>query len=172
MKPDDDPLRELSEAFGALPAPPPTRELGDEDAATRRAVAWMAAALAAQQPASDGLAALQARRAAPLRRWAWRPLAAAALLLVLLGGPILLAVRASRARPAAGPPTLAIAPPGPVTAPPTAPVAAPPPTAPVAPAPPRPVLVAVAEHRLEARSGPVHLLLVLDQPPPSPEESR
>jgi len=152
MSRDEEPLREFAEAFGSLPAPPSTRALPAEDEATRRAVEWMRTALEAQQPAGDGLSDLHARRAARLRPFAWRPLAAAAVLLVLLGGPAWLVLRGERASLETD-----VAP--------TAPTA----SLPGTPSPSG--LVAVSEHALELRSGPVHLLLVL-QPVPSREESR
>jgi hypothetical protein len=162
----DDPLRELTAAFAALPAPPTTRELDAEDEATQRAVAWMRDALAAQRPARDGLRELHARRAEALgppafRPAAWRPLAAAALLLVLLGGPAWLALRHGRA-----PADL-----GAGTAPPLAVAPRAPDTSPRAEAPRSAGLVAVNDRTLELRSGSVRLLLVLDKPP-SKEESR
>ena len=172
MTQDEEPLHEFAEAFGALPAPPATRELSAEDEATRRAVEWMRAALDAQQPARDGLSELHARRAARLRPFAWRPLAAAAVLLVLLGGPLWLVLRGERAPLDTGEAPLAVAPP--IVAPPSiapadiAPIA-PPTNAPATASPSG--LVAVSEHALELRSGPVHLLLVL-QPVPSREDSR
>ena len=162
----DDPLRGLAEAFGALPAPAPTRELGDEDEATRRAVGWMRDALAAQRPARDGLRELHARRAEALRPIAWRPLAAAAVLIALLGGPAWLALHFGRAPTdftALHAPPVALAPHATETTPRGA--AAEPTLA-------RPTgLVAVTDHTLELHSGPVRLLLVLDNSP-SPEESR
>jgi hypothetical protein len=163
---EGDALRELTEAFGALPAPPPTRELSAEDEATRRSVDWMRAAFTAQQP-RDGLQALHARRAAAQRPFAWRSLAAAALLLVLLGGPGWLALRGGRApEPPERVPTRIAQIPAQLEPPPVAPTR-------LAPAPvaATPGLVAVSAHALELRSGPVHLLLVRPTPP-SREDSR
>jgi len=169
MSASDDPLRELAEAFGALPAPSPTRELADEDEETRRAVTWMREALAAQRPARDGLRELHARRAAAQRPFAWRPLAAAAVLLVLLGGPAWLALHFGRAPAdftAGRTPPVAVVPSD------AAPPALTPPAVTPAEAHAGPVgLVAVSDHTLELHAGSVRLQLVLDNSP-SPEKTR
>ena len=166
----DDVLDALARAFRELPAPPPARELDAEDEATRRAVAWMAAAFRAQSPASSAPpAAILARTAqpAPRERRIWRPLAAAAAVLVLLGGALLLADHVLHPRaamlpvaPVAQAPETGI--PGPDTTPPEI-------TPPAAPAS---GVVAVAEDHLELRSGPVRMLLFLNAPPSSREDLR
>jgi hypothetical protein len=143
------------------------RELGDEDEATRRVVAWLGAALVAQSPpAGVPVEALERRRRAARPRWrllAGRPaLAAAALLLVALGAGAWWFERAGR-RAAAPAPVASIAPSEP-----------PIPVEPVTPeaAPPAPGLVAVSDGRLELRSGPVRLLLFLDDEPKPAEDLR
>jgi hypothetical protein len=171
MDPGRDPLDDLARAFRDWPAPAATRDLPDEDEATRGTVAWMAAALRAQAPSPAAAAPPRApwRRAPAPARWRlrdWRPLAAAAVLLLLLGGPLLL-VTDRGPRPA---PPLADA--GPA-------VPQPAPDGPAAPLPPEPVMatepglvVAVDRQRIELRSGPVHLLLLTRSRPDPTEEPR
>jgi hypothetical protein len=161
----DEVLDALGRAFRELPAPAPARELGAEDEATRRAVAWMAEAWQAQSPASSAPpAAIFARSARPVLRRVrplWRPLAAAAAVLLLLGGGLLLAERLGQPRAATRPePTVAHAPPIDIPAPQVpAPEPAPPDITP--PATSASGVVAVAEDHLELRSGPVRMLLFL-----------
>jgi len=161
MDGEREPLDDLARAFREWPAPDATRELRDEDQATRRAVAWMVAALRAQAPASAAPPQSLRRRAPAPRPWQlrdWRPLAAAAVLLALLGGPLLLvedihdppAPRVADASPPAAPP----AGPGPATA-----------TSPG-------LVVAVDRERIELRSGPVRLLLLAKRQPDPSEEPR
>ncbi len=160
MSDPGDPLDEAMAAFRAAPAPAPVRELFAEAEATRRVVAWLSAALAAQSPPAARPAAAVLRRAAR-PRWrllSGRPaLAAAAVLLLLLGAALWLADGDRRS---------AVTPPAPVASgePPSAPAPAEP--APLAPASaedrPAPGLVAVSEGRLELRSGPVRLLLFVN----------
>jgi len=172
----DDVLDALARAFRELPAPAPARELGDEDEATRRAVAWMAAAFSAQSPASSAPpAAILARSTRPVLRRVrptWRPLAAAAAVLLLLGGGLLLAERVLQPRAATRTePPVAYAPPIDIPAPQVpAPEPAPPDiTPPVASAS---GVVAVADDHLELRSGPVRMLLFLKPPTTNPEKLR
>ncbi|HEX5009354.1 MAG TPA: hypothetical protein VFY71_03050 [Planctomycetota bacterium] len=171
----DDALDALARAFRELPAPAPARELQAEDEGTRRAVAWMAAAWQAQSPASSAPPAeVLARRArpAPLRvQRAWRPLAAAAAVLVLLGGAWMLAGRVLPPREATSLPAVAQ---GPGAEPPV-PAVAPPEPAPPHIAPPvasASGVVAVAEDHLELRSGPVRMLLFLKPTTSNPENVR
>ena len=167
LKDDDEGLDALRRAFEALPAPPPVRELGAEDDDTRRVVAWLAAAWSAQAPASSAPPA--ALRPAALRpgalprraEFAWRPLAAAAVVLVLLGGSLLVA-HVLRGRVASRPALPVVRTP-----------AAPAPALVETPAPPpQPGVVAAAADHLELRSGPVRMLLFLQPPPASREELR
>lgn len=143
MDGERDPLDALQRAFRAWPVPAATRALGEEDAATRRTVAWLAAALRAQQPATSGAAPL--RRVAPRPRLRLlrdgRPLAAAALLLLLLGAPFLLLPERAPA--------------------PAAPVTRVPPAPPPGPATAPGLVVAASRERIELRSGPVQLLLLV-----------
>jgi hypothetical protein len=156
MREGDESLDALRRAFEALPAPPPVRELGSEDDDTRRVVAWMAAAWSAQAPATSAPpatlrpAALRPTALPRRAEFAWRPLAAAAVVLVLLGGSLLVA-HVTRGRVASQP------------APPVAQTPA---------APSRPGIVAAADDHLELRSGPVRMLLFLQPPPASREEPR
>jgi hypothetical protein len=143
MDGERDPLDALQRAFREWPPPGPTRSLADEDAATRRTVAWLAEALRAQEPARTA----PLRRAAPRARQTLlrdaRPLAAAALLLLLLGVPFLLLPERAPA-PATPPTPVTRAPPAPPPGPATAPG----------------LVVAASRERIELRSGPVQLLLL------------
>jgi len=165
----DDVLDALARAFRELPAPAPARELAAEDEATRRAVAWMAAAFRAQSPASSAPPAeILARTARPTPRRTWRPLAAAAAVLVLLGGALVLAEHVLQPRVATRPDApVAQAPDIEIPAPaitPAAPDITPPASSPSG-------IVAAAEDHLELRSGPVRMLLFL-KPPSNPENPR
>lgn len=173
-------LAALRRAWSDVPAPPPFRELEQEDADTRRAVEWLHAALRSATPARE--AAPPARHSAPPPRvdapprFARRPrlrllprllaLTAAAGLLALLGRTWMRNESAS-----AQPPSAFLPPPAlPEPAPPAA--AAEP--APPAPAPPRVELLASNRERVEMRAGPVRLTL-LHEPsapptPPQPEK--
>jgi hypothetical protein len=162
MDAERDPLVDMARAFRGWPAPDATRELRDEDQATRRAVAWMAAALRAQGPAmaSAGPPQVLRRRAPAPPRWRlqdWRPLAAAAVLLALLGGPLLLMREPARV------PELPLADRGPGTLPTSA--------VPAMATEPG-LVVAVYRQRIELRSGPVHLLLLTRSRPDPTEEPR
>ncbi len=145
----EDPLDDLSRAFRDWPAPYATRELTDEDQATRRSVAWLAVALQAQSPQTAAPPEALLQRASPAGPWrllrAGRPLAAAAVLLALLGGPLLLL---SEPAPSPAPPATVVderTPPAPA-APDAGPVAG--------------LVVAASRERIELRSGPVRLLLL------------
>lgn len=172
--PGRDPLDALRAAWADLPAPPPARELSEEDAVTRSIVGWLGGAWRqpgvldlGRAPALRAPVALRARqrRLAPARPAAFpslpawgRPLAAAALLLLLLGGGWWLE---GRWRDGA---------------------------APVGPAPPHqpagiagthpgvfPGAVAAAGAAcppIARSSGPVHLLLFTDSSLPAPEIPR
>jgi hypothetical protein len=162
---DKEALDALRAAYHALPPPPPVRELSEEDATTRAAVAWMAAAFAAlpvpacpvpatARPAAPAPAARSAAWSAA--RTARRFAAAAALLALLLGAAFWLATL----RPA--PDT----PPAPVVVAPRADG--------TPPAEPRlaTAVVAAAPDRLELTSGPVRLLLFTESFEPAPEIPR
>jgi hypothetical protein len=158
---DKEALDALRAAYHALPPPPPVRELSEEDATTRAAVAWMAAAFAAlpvpacpvpatARPAQASLASLSAARAA--RRFA----AAAALLALLLGAAWWLATLRPASHSSSAP--VAVAPRADSTPLPNAQLAA--------------ALVAAAPDRLELTSGPVRLLLFTESFEPAPEIPR
>jgi hypothetical protein len=160
----DDWLADLRAAWRQGPEPASDRPLAEEDLHTRLAVDWMRQAwLALPVPAASA-----PRRTPALRsRAGWRYAAAAALLLAL-GVPLAIGAWRHAHRPAAPPAPVA-------TAEPAAPVSPPAPTAPVAPAAPAApaaTIVAIDEHHLELRSGPVRLYLMTDPPPPHPEDLR
>jgi hypothetical protein len=95
-----DTLAALRQAWSALPAPEAARDLADEDEATQQAVAWLVSAwnhpavhpAAHAAPAEHPPLALRAaqRRMSGARTRAWRQVAAAALLVALLGAALLL----------------------------------------------------------------------------------
>jgi hypothetical protein len=151
--PDDElagALDELRGAWRALPAPPPARELRDEDAPTRRAVEWTRSAwLALPVPAAAPPARTILRAPSWRERRLWRAAAVAAALLLAASLPLL--ALALRRRPDATPPT------------PVAEHAAPPHEA---------LVVAAHDGHLELRSGPVRLYLIPDPIRPSNETSQ
>jgi len=164
----DDWLADLREAWRQGPEPASDRPLAEEDLHTRLAVDWMRQAwLALPVPAAS---APRVVPAAIRPRSGWRYAAAAALLLAL-GAPFAIGAWRRAHRPAAPPAPVATAEPAaPVSA--LAPVAPTAPVAPEAPAAPAATIVAIDEHHLELRSGPVRLYLMTDPPPPHPEDLR
>jgi len=148
MKPEVDPLAELSAAWRALPPPDPTSIVDAPDPATRAAIAWLQDAWRASAPALSLdrklpwrlRIRLARRRARPITRW----LASAAAVLLVLS----LLSRTSRRSPLAPPPELASQRVAAVDAS-HEPVSEP---------------VSVTADRMELRSGPVRLILLT---PPS-----
>jgi len=156
--PQDDWLAELRAAWREGPEPASDRPLAEEDLHTRLAVDWMRQAwLALPVPAASA-----PRVPAATRSIRWRFAAAAALLLAL-GLPLAIGAWRRTHRTAAS-----AAPPAPVAGP-LAPTA---PTAPAVPPETAATIVAIDEHHLELRSGPVRLYLLTDPPPPHPEDLR
>ena len=149
---DDDALIEaLRGAWQGSVPPSPSRALGEEDPLTQRAVAWTRAAwLALPVPAAR--APVAPISVLPRRRG--RAVAAAAALLVAVGLAWLVAVSRRESAPQLDGPVATEAPA--------------PPEPPALPEPPAPTIVAVDDHRIELRSGPVRLYLITESHPEDP----
>ncbi len=171
VPPDGDPLDALASLWSSLAPPARTDDLEREDELTRASVAWMRTAWEALElpAASDAETTTRAAgdvltlhahpqrpavdtRTAPVRSMSWRPLAAAAVLLLSLAGPLLL-----------------LSPAGPTTD-----GSAFDPRVTThhdggEPAPQHgPIVTRADAHRLELRSGPVRLVLLTNTTAPSP----
>ena len=145
-----DPVADLASAWAALTPPTRPEALGDQDAATRAAVSRLRASWDRVTPPATvvppGLAARRRRDLRPVPLRVWRPLAAAALLAVVLAGPLLLAPDAPpRPAPDFDADTLAVVSPD---------------TPPQTVAHSTPQVVRATADALELRSGPVRLLLL------------
>lgn len=146
-------LDELRAAWGRLQTPEPAEALEDADDATRAAVEWMQSAYATLAPRQTARPRFARRGIRPLRRAAgW---AAAAAVLALGCG--LWWSSAGRVGPMHSEPRDL------VQAPPIRPER-----------PPQPVLASASSDRMEFRSGPVRLTLLLEPgtspAPPTPSE--
>jgi hypothetical protein len=125
-----DPLEVLAAAWNQLSPAPPTDDLEQTDPLTRASVDWMQRSFRELIVPAGCVPITPTRRVLSL---AFRPLAAAAVLLMLLGGPFLID------RPVitpAGDPALTL------------------------PSEPTLIIAAADAHHLELRSGPVRLILL------------
>jgi len=171
-RPPDDWIEELRAAWRDEPAPASDRPLAEEDTQTRLAVEWLRQAwLALPVPVASAPRVVTAA-IRPRARWRY---AAAAALLLALGVPLAVGAWRRAHRPAAQPAPVATAESaesaGPVATA-VSPEAPAPPVTPAEPTAPVATIVAIDEHHLELRSGPVRLYLLTDPPPPHPEDLR